>query len=207
MYLPTHFDETRTPVLVALARAYPLATLVCHSADGLLANPIPLLTDDTLSVLRGHVARANPLWQTLGAGLPALAIFHGPQGYVSPAFYPSKALHGQVVPTWNYAVVQVHGQLRAIDDRAWVRALVDELTAQHEAQRALPWRLVDAPPAYAERMLAAVVGIELRVEQAVGKFKLSQNRDATDRAGVQQGLAATALGDFMAAWAAPREAP
>jgi transcriptional regulator len=207
MYLPSHFDETRTPVLVALARAYPLATLVCHGPEGLLANPIPLLPDDTLSVLRGHVARANPLWQMLGSGLPALAIFHGPQGYVSPSFYPSKAVHGQVVPTWNYAVVHVHGQLRAIDDGQWVRALVEDLTAQHEVQRALPWQLDDAPLAYAERMLAAVVGIELQVERVVGKFKLSQNRDSSDRAGVQQALAETAVGEFMAAVTTPSETP
>ena len=205
MYLPKHFDETRPAVLVALARAYPLATLVCQGPDGLLANPIPLLPDDTLSVLRGHVARANPLWRALGAGLPALAIFQGPQGYVSPTLYPSKASNGQVAPTWNYAVLHVHGQLRAIDDARWVRALVEELTAVHEAERARPWQLDDAPPAYAERMLAAVVGIELQIERAVGKFKLSQNRDSADRAGVLHGLAATALGDFMAAFETPRE--
>lgn len=207
MYLPKHFDETRAAVLLALARAYPLATLVCQGPDGLLANPIPLLPDDTLSVLRGHVARGNPLWREIGAGLPALAIFHGPQGYVSPALYPSKAVNGQVVPTWNYAVLHVHGQLRAIDDARWVRALVEELTAVHEAQRARPWQLGDAPPDYAERMLAAVVGIELQIERAVGKFKLSQNRDPADRAGVLHGLVATPLGDFMAAFETPGEGP
>ena len=205
MYLPEHFDETRAAVLVALVRAHPLATLVCHGPDGLLANHIPLLPDATLSVLRGHVARANPLWQQIGAGLPALAIFQGPQGYVSPALYPSKAINGQVVPTWNYAVLHVHGQLRAIDDARWVRALVEGLTAVHEAQRAQPWQLDDAPPAYAERMLAAVVGIELQVERVVGKFKLSQNRDPADQAGVLHGLVETPLGDFMAAFETPRE--
>ena len=205
MYLPKHFDETRTAVLLALVRAHPLASLVCHGPDGLLANHIPLLPDATLSVLRGHVARANPLWQQIGAGLPALAIFQGPQGYVSPALYPTKAINGQVVPTWNYAVLHVHGQLRAIDDARWVRALVEGLTAVHEAQRPQPWQLDDAPPAYAERMLAAVVGIELQVERVVGKFKLSQNRDPVDRAGVLQGLVETPLGDFMAAFATPGE--
>ena len=207
MYLPKHFDETRPAVLLALARAYPLATLVYQGADGLLANPIPLMPDDTLSVLRGHVARGNPLWREIGAGLPALAIFHGPQGYVSPALYPSKAINGQVVPTWNYAVLHVHGQLRAIDDAQWVRALVDGLTAVHEAERARPWQLDDAPPAYAERMLAAVVGIELQIERVVGKFKLSQNREPADQAGVLHGLAETPLGDFMAAFETPGEGP
>ena len=205
MYLPKHFDETRPAVLLALVRAHPLASLVCHGADGLLANHIPLLPDATLTVLRGHVARANPLWREIGAGLPALAIFQGPQGYVSPALYPSKAVNGQVVPTWNYAVLHVHGHLRAIDDAQWVRALVEGLTAVHEAQRAQPWQLDDAPPAYAERMLSAVVGIELQVERLVGKFKLSQNREAVDRAGVLHGLAETGLGDFMAGFETPRE--
>lgn len=203
MYQPAHFEETRTAELLALARSHPLATLVCHGPDGLLANHLPLLSDATLSVLRGHVARANPLWGVIGSGLPALAIFHGPQGYVSPSLYPSKHVSGQVVPTWNYTVLHVHGQLRAIDDAQWVRALVNELTTQHEAARTLPWQLDDAPPAYAERMLAAVVGIELRVERTAAKFKLSQNRDLVDRAGVQRGLAATALGELMAAFETP----
>ncbi len=164
--------------LLALVRGYPLATLVCHGPDGLLANHIPLWTDATLSVLRGHVARANPLWRVLGSGLPALAIFHGPQAYVSPSLYPCKQTNGQVVPTWNYAVLHVHGQLRAVDDRQWVRVLVDSLTAQHEAGRAQPWQLEDAPAAYAERMTGigetryckraekAVVGLQLEASLA-----------------------------------------
>ncbi len=206
MYVPKHFDQTRLDEQLALARAYPLATLVFQGPDGLIANHIPLLSDATLSVLRGHVARANPLWRVIGAGLPALAIFHGPQGYISPSLYPSKQFSGEVVPTWNYAVLHVHGQLRAIDDAKWVRALVDTLTAQHEAARPLPWQLDDAPPAYAERMLRGVVGIELQVGRVVGKFKLSQNREAADQAGVQQALAATALGEFMAMSGTPPDA-
>ncbi len=198
MYLPKHFEETRPTVLLALARAHPLATLVCHGSAGLLANHLPLLVDDELRVLRGHVARANPLWREIGSGVPALAIFQGAEGYVSPSLYPSKTVHGQVVPTWNYAVVQLRGELRAVDDPAWVREVVDSLTALHEAGRNRPWRLDDAPAVYAERMLAAVVGIELRVQAVSGKFKLSQNRDAADLAGVRQGVAKSELGDLMA---------
>ena len=198
MYLPRYFEQTDTGALLTLARAHPLATLVFQGEGGLLANHIPLYVDDEFSRLRGHVARANPLWRQLGAGVPALAIFHGAEGYVSPSLYPSKALHGEVVPTWNYAVVHVHGLLRAVEDRAWIRALLDTLTASHENQRAQPWQLDDAPAAYAERMLAAVVGIELRVETLTGKYKLSQNREPADRAAVQQEVAASELGALMA---------
>jgi transcriptional regulator len=206
MYLPDHFAESRLAVLLALARAHPLATLVCQGADGLLANHIPLLVDDELTVLRGHVARANPLWRALGAGVPALAIFHGAVGYVSPSLYPGKAVHGRVVPTWNYAVVHTHGQLRAVDDAVWVRAVVEELTALHEAGRTPAWQLSDAPADYAQRMVAAVVGIELRVARVTAKFKLSQNRDAADRAAVQAGVGDAPLADLMAA-CEPGQAP
>ena len=204
MYLPVHFNETRPAVLREVMRAHPLATLVINGADGLLANHLPLLADDSLTVLRGHVARANPVWREVGQGVDALAVFQAADGYVSPSFYPSKAVSGQVVPTWNYAVVHVHGSLHAIDSRAWVRELVETLTTQHEAERAQPWGLGDAPEAYIERMLAAIVGLELRVTHIAGKFKLSQNREAADRAGVRQGLSATAVGDLMAASAAER---
>ena len=198
MYLPKHFEETRPAALLDLIRAHPLATLICNGASGLLANHVPLLVDDGLSLLRGHVARANPLWQEIGAGVPALAIFQGADGYVSPSLYPSKARHGQVVPTWNYAVVHLRGQLRAVDDVVFVREVVETLTARHEDGRAQVWQLADAPAAYAERMLAAVVGIELRVEAVTGKFKLSQNRDVADRTGVLCGIANSELGDLMA---------
>lgn len=204
MYLPKHFEQTRPAPLLALMRAHPLATLVCNGASGLLANHIPLLVDDGLTVLRGHVARANGLWQELGEGMPALAIFQGAEGYVSPSLYPSKALHGQVVPTWNYAVVHLRGQLRAVDDLVFVREVVESLTALHENGRAQAWQLGDAPAVYAERMLAAVVGIELRVEAVMGKFKLSQNRDAADRAAVMSGVANNELGDLMAQHEAER---
>ena len=204
MYLPVHFNETRPAVLGEVMRAHPLATLVINGAAGLLANHLPLLADDSLTVLRGHVARANPVWREVGQGVDALAVFQAADGYVSPSFYPSKAVSGQVVPTWNYAVVHVHGSLHAIDSRAWVRELVETLTTQHEAERAQPWGLGDAPEAYIERMLAAIVGLELRVTHIAGKFKLSQNREAADRAGVRQGLSATAVGDLMAASAAER---
>ncbi len=132
-----------------------------------------------------------------------MAVFHGAQGYVTPGWYPSKQEHGRVVPTWNYAVVHAHGSLRAIDDPVWVEALVRELTATHEGQRPAPWQVDDAPPAFLVQQLRAIVGIELTVTRLVGKFKLSQNRAAEDRAGVIAGARAGAdpatrtLGELM----------
>src|SRR5262249_34938418 len=145
---------------------------------GLAANHVPLLLDapqGELGTLRGHVARANPIWRELSADAQALAIFHGPQGFVSPAWYATKRETGKVVPTWDYAVVHAHGPLRAIEDRDWLRRNVEQLTAQHEAGRAVPWRVADAPADYVEHMLGAIVGLELAIARLVGKWKLSQN--------------------------------
>jgi transcriptional regulator len=138
--------------------------------------------------LRAHVARANPVWRD-GAG-DALVIFQGPALYVTPSWYPSKREGGKVVPTWNYAVVHASGVLRAIDDATWLRAFVTRLTDRHEGRRAAPWKVTDAPADYVDKMLTAIVGIELPVARLVGKWKVSQNRPAADRAGVIAGLEA-----------------
>ena len=205
MYIPAHFAEQRPPALQALLRAHPLATLVVTQDDAFVANHIPLMhVADTSAhgVLRGHVARANPLWRALGNGTPALAVFHGADAYVSPSLYPSKATSGKVVPTWNYAVVHVHGRLRAIDDSAWLRQLVITLTDWQEGARRVPWQVTDAPADYIDDMLRAIVGIELEIERIEGKFKLSQNRTADDRDGVITGLSdtpAAAVADMMTA--------
>lgn len=194
MYLPSHFTETRPQVLRALMHAQPFATLVTHGAGGLTADHLPLELDDApapFGTLVGHVARANPLWRELGDGVPALAIFHGPQAYVSPAWYPSKREHGKVVPTWNYVVVHASGTLRAVEDRAWLRALVERLTARHEAGRPEPWQVSDAPESFIDAMLGGIVGIALRVERLEGKWKLSQNRPPADVAGVAEALSAS----------------
>lgn len=191
MYCPTHFAEPRIEILHALMRARPLATLVTHSADGLDANHIPLLLDATtgeFGTLRGHVARANPLWRL--DETEVLAIFHGPEGYVTPSWYPTKAETGKAVPTWNYAVAHAHGRLRAIDDAAWLRAQIEALTHQEEAAFAASWRVADAPADYVEKMLAAVVGIEIEITRLVGKWKTSQNQPQRNRDGVAAGLRA-----------------
>lgn len=191
MYLPRHFEETRVDVLHGLVRAHPLGALVTLGPDGLEANHIPFEIDPDpapFGTLRGHVARANPVWRELSRGADALAIFQGPATYVSPSWYPSKQADGKVVPTWNYAVVHAYGSLRAIDDAAWLRAFVERLTHRHEAGRAAPWHVTDAPADYIDKMVTAIVGIELAVARLVGKWKTSQNRVARDRTGVAAGL-------------------
>ena len=191
MYLPAYFEESRTDVLHALMRARPLATLVTLSESGLAANHIPLETvPEPLphGVLRGHVARANPLWREYRAGSEALAIFHGPQAYISPSFYPTKQQTGEVVPTWDYAVVHARGTLRFVQDSAWLRALVSRLTDAHEASRRMPWKIDDAPSPYIERMLSLIVGFELSITGLTGKWKLSQNHPVANRQGVVKGL-------------------
>lgn len=189
MYLPSNFEERRVEVLHTLIRNQPLGLLVSHGAGGLQANSVPFLIDAgpaPLGTLRAHVARANPVWQE--AAGEVLVAFQGPQAYVSPGWYPSKAEHGKVVPTWNYVMVQARGRLRAIEDAAWLHALVSRLTTTHEATQARPWAVDDAPPAYIDTMLRAIVGIEIELTALVGKWKVSQNRGAADRDGVARGL-------------------
>ena len=195
MYLPNHFEESRVDVMHALAREHPLATLVTLGAGGLNANHVPLEVDPEpapLGTLRGHVARANPVWRELTAGVEALAIFQGPSTYVSPAWYATKRETGKVVPTYNYAVVHAYGPLRIVEDAAWLRGLVERLTRRFEAGRAEPWQVSDAPAGFIDAQLRAIVGIEISVSRLLGKWKLSQNRSAADRAGVMAGLGASA---------------
>ena len=190
MYNPTAFRVDDPQRLHALMRDHPLATLVTRDAGAPAASHLPLLlvADGERVVLRGHVARANPLWRQAGDGCPALAVFHGPQAYVSPGWYPTKRDDPRVVPTWNYAVVHAHGSLRAIDDPGWLHDLVTALTGIHEASRPEPWAVSDAPDDYVAKMLRAVVGLELVVERLEGKWKMSQNRADVDREGVVAGL-------------------
>ncbi|MDD5248026.1 MAG: FMN-binding negative transcriptional regulator [Rhodocyclaceae bacterium] len=209
MYIPPHFAESRIDVLHDLIGAHPLATLVTTSPRGIDANHIPLqLSKDAgaFGCLRGHVARANPLWRDIAADTEALAIFHGPASYISPSWYATKKAHGKVVPTWNYVVVHAYGALRVVDDPAWLRRQLEALTAENEASFAAPWSVAQAPPEYLERMAAAIVGIEMVVTRLVGKWKLSQNQPAENRAGVVAGLAQrgeTALAALVAAAADP----
>lgn len=184
MYTPKHFVETRVEALHELIRAYPFATLVTRTADGLTANHLPFeLVGD---VLHGHVARGNELARLDGAEV--LLVFQGPDGYISPNWYPSKHETGREVPTWNYAVVHVHGRLRVIDDATWLRRLLETLTDHHEAGQPQPWKISDAPDDHIETSLRAIVGLEIAIDRIEGKFKLSQNHPARNRAGVIAGL-------------------
>jgi transcriptional regulator len=194
MYLPSHFEETRPAVLHALLKAHPLGLLVTTDAQGApVVNPIPfMLMPDRgpLGTLVGHVARANPVWQARPGAPEALVVFQGPDGYISPNGYASKAEHGKVVPTWNYAVVQARGPLVALDDAAAAHALVTQLTRRHEASQPKPWGVGDAPDDYIATMLRAIVCIEIPLTALVGKYKLSQNRSQPDRAGLMAALRA-----------------
>ncbi len=181
MYVPDHFREDRTDVLQQAVREIAFATLV---TPGLDANHLPMLLSD--GVLRGHVARANPVWK--GGDGEALAIFLGPHAYVSPNWYPSKAETGKAVPTWNYLTVHARGSIRWTQDADWLRAHVTALSDAHEAPREEPWKVGDAPASYIDALLRAIVGFELTVTGLEGKWKLSQNREAGDRAGVHEGF-------------------
>jgi transcriptional regulator len=185
MYLPESFHETRDDALHGLLRACPLGAIVTHGADGLDANHVPLELVNGAH-LHGHIARGNPLARLDGA--PVLVIFRGADAYISPNWYPSKQATHREVPTWNYAVAHVHGRLRVVDDRVWLRDLLERLTDRHEAAEAQPWRIGDAPEEHIQTLLRAIIGIDIAIERIEGKFKLSQNHPAANRAGVMQGL-------------------
>jgi transcriptional regulator len=185
MYLPKHFAETDVGVMHKLMRAFPLATVVTLGADGLEANHIPLLLDAAAGpngTLRGHVARANPLAADATVNRKILVIFKGPDCYISPSGYATKAEHGKVVPTWNYTAVHAYGELRLIDDAEWLLAQLYTLTAEHEGGLARPWAVDDAPADYIGKMLGAIVGIEISIDRLVGKWKVSQNQPAVNQA-------------------------
>src|SRR5215813_4637616 len=176
MYVPKNFEELSVPVLHELIRAHALGTLVTLTAAGLCANHIPMEIDPEpgpFGTLRGHVARANPVWRDAVNEVDALVIFSGPQLYITPSWYATKGESGKVVPTWNYAAVHAHGPLRAIDDPAWLREFVSRLTDRHEGTRAVPWQVSDAPADFVERQLGAIVGIEIPVRRLEGKWKVS----------------------------------
>ncbi len=194
MYRPAAFRQDDLTALHAQIESTGLALLTSNGPAGLQATHLPLLLaaeDGEFGTLYGHFARANPHWQAL-AGQEALAVFSGPDAYVHPGWYPGKAEHGQVVPTWNYIAVHAWGQVETFDDPERLRELLTRLTARHEAGRPRPWSLGDAPAEYLERMLRAIVGFALPIRRIEGQWKLSQNRQPADHAGVREGLAASA---------------
>ncbi|HEY2685071.1 MAG TPA: FMN-binding negative transcriptional regulator [Steroidobacteraceae bacterium] len=187
MYIPEKFREERTEVLHGLMRAHPLATLVAMGESGIIANHVPLEINPEpapFGTLRGHIARANPLWKQYRPGSEVLAVFHGPQRYISPNLYATKRETGEVVPTWNYAVVHARGVMNFKEQAGWLRQLVTRLTDSQEAVQSAPWKVTDAPEAFTQSMLDIIVGFELSIASLMGKFKLSQNRTDPDRRGV-----------------------
>jgi transcriptional regulator len=191
MYQPAHFEEKRPEVLRELMRAHPLGTLVTMGADGLNANHVPMMYDPDpapFGTLRCHVARANPVWREFSKEVEVLVVFQGPSIYISPSLYATKKETGKVVPTYNYAVIHAYGPLHAVDDAAWLRDFVSGLTDRHEAGRAQPWKITDAPEDYVQQMLRAIIGIEIPLTRLIGKWKVSQNRPAADHPGIVQGL-------------------
>jgi transcriptional regulator len=196
MYIPQAHEETDIDVLHALIRSHPLGTWVAQSNTELVANHLPFIIDTTrgeFGTLMCHVARANPVWQTHSRTMNSIVTFKGPQSYITPSWYPSKHAHGKAVPTWNYAVVHAQGLPQVIEDREWLLTHVAELTDTHESTQALPWKVSDAPPEYIDKLLAAIVGIEIPIARLIGKWKASQNRSTADKLGVIAGL--TARGD------------
>ncbi len=193
MYLPPAFAEDRLEVRHGLLRAFPLATLILSDASGTSADMVPFMLyaqegSHGLGLLRAHVARANPLWRKLAAAPECLVLFHGPEDYISPNWYASKASTHKVVPTWNYAMVQARGAGRVVDDPVWLRRQLDDLTASQEGRQPAPWRVADAPPDFVAATIKGIIGIEIDIASLVGKWKVSQNRSTEDRRGVVDGL-------------------
>ena len=199
MYTPVQFKLDEAAEAHALMRAHPFAILVTHGADGVVATHLPtvLKVDEAspLGRIECHLARPNPQWKTLAPDTDALMIFQGAEAYIRPGWYPSKAEHGKVVPTWNYAVVHAYGRLERVEDQAWLLAHVSELTRQQETPHAAPWATSDAPESYLAVMARGIVGLKLAITRLEAKAKMSQNREDRDRAGVVQGLGERAQGE------------
>jgi transcriptional regulator len=194
VYIPPSFAEHDVEVMHAFIDAHPLGALVTASPSGLFATHLPLVLDrerGAYGTLQGHVARANPHHELAEEGAEALVLFTGADSYVTPSMYASKARHGKVVPTWNYVAVHAHGTLRYVNDPAALRRHLEQLTAHHEAPRPRPWSIADTPDGYVDKLLGAIVGVEIEITRLDGKWKMSQNRPAEDIDGVIEGLGAS----------------
>jgi transcriptional regulator len=211
MYRPSPFEAPDLDAMYALVEDSPLGALVTMGEAGLAANHVPFELDRQAGVLRAHVARRNPVWRDAQAGrADALVIFTGPDAYISPNGYATKAETHEVVPTWNYVAVHVQGAIHVHDDVPWLRGLVARLTRRFEASQPVPWKMGDAPAAFLDEQLAHIVGIEIPIAGIEGKWKLSQNRSVADRVGTRAGLMAgndakaRAVGALVDVAAAPR---
>lgn len=207
MYVPAHFDESRTEVLHELIRQHPFGMLVTHGASGLDANHIPFELNSRqgeMGMLNAHVARANPVWQDVSNGDEVLVVFRAADAYVSPNWYPSKHEFHEQVPTWNYMVAHAYGRITIRDDERFVRGVVARLTRTHEASQPTPWKMTDSSKDYIDSRLKAIVGLEIEITRLVGKSKLSQNREGRDMRSAGETLKAQGkhvIGDAMLACA------
>ncbi|GAA4417011.1 transcriptional regulator [Advenella faeciporci] len=192
MHCPSLFREERMEILHGLISAHPLATLVTSGSGGLMANLIPFSLHEggDYGILRAHLARGNKQLDELREGAETLVVFQGPECYVTPSWYPSKAAHGKVVPTWNFVMVQVRGKARVIADAGWILAQLEQLTGNLEREREHSWKVSDAPEDFTEAQLKGIVGIEIPIRAIEGKWKISQNRLLADRQGIIDGLRA-----------------
>lgn len=205
MYQPAYHRFDDPCAQFDLMTRHPLGTWVCKTADGLTANHLPFVLDrerGAHGTLLCHVARGNPVWRALGAGQPSVVAFLGPQHYITPGWYPGKAEHGRVVPTWDYVAVHAHGVAQVVDDRDALRAQLTRLTEQQESTQERPWQVTDAPADYIDGLLRAVVCIEIRITRLEGRLKASQDEALTDREGTVRGLRAngSAMAAAMADW-------
>jgi transcriptional regulator len=193
MYVPKQHEETDTSVLHSLIHAHPLGTWATQGDGELIVNHVPFLLDSSrgeYGTLKGHVARANGVWQSFSKTVPSVVVFQGAECYITPSWYPSKHAHGKAVPTWNYVVVHAHGLPVVIEDKAWLLEHLNELTDAHETDQALPWKVSDAPAEFTDRLIELIVGIEIPIAKLVGKWKVNQNRSDSDKLGVVAGLLA-----------------
>lgn len=206
MYTPKYHALTDIAEMHTHIAAHPLGSWVCTASSQLIANHIPFILDTQHGAhgrLLGHVSRANPVWCELAGGAPSVVMFMGPHAYITPSWYPGKNQHGKVVPTWDYVTVHAHGMARAIEDAGWILDVISRLTDAQESRRQNPWKVSDAPSAYIDRLLRAVVGIEITIERLEGRLKVSQDEDEQDRWGTVNGLrqtheaAAPALADIV----------
>lgn len=194
MYIPQHFEEQRPDVLARAIRDIQFALLVTAVDGEYLASHVPMVLKqaDGAFTLEAHVARPNRHWTVLGSKPASLAVFQGPQAYVSPSWYETKRQHGKVVPTWNYVVVHAHGALEVVEEQDWLLAHLGDLVAANESRREQPWAIADAPAEFIHGMTRAIVGLRLTVDRLEGKWKMIQNRSEADRLGTLAGLSVSA---------------
>jgi transcriptional regulator len=200
MYIPRANQEDRISVLHKSMEDQPFASLITMGSSGLFASHIPMVLgqNGAMGQLRGHISRANTQWRDYTPSVEALAIFSGPQHYITPNWYPEKQETGKVVPTWNYVVVHAYGYLKIIEDGAWLMANLASLTNIHEAESPVPWKIGDAPADYIASQMKGIVGLEMTIERLEGKWKVSQNRPEQDRNGVAKGLMELNTGESLA---------